>query len=619
MKKIYLCAMALSVGSISFGQQLNEKIDFGSNHLASEHKSSLSNTANNKALGTVIWSDDFDTPSDWIIDNNGQTGSQFGWTIDAVSDGWWSAAGINSVSGGNFAELSNGVPQTSTQAMGVTYTLTNDTAIDLIALGGSENSTLEFNQYGARFNDLTEIQISTDGTTFIKIGDNLDKSVHSQTSSNPWPNPDFKSINLAPYLTAASATTVWIRFSWTTNYPTQAGNANVWVTYGWYLDDLKIRTNPTNDMKATAGYWGSDGTHYSKIPVNQVTQIDFRADVVNNGLSTLSNAITTVTANGTSSSSPTGVSIAAGAIDSLVASFTPSATPTSYNFTWTTSSDSLDDTPTDNDLVGGSFEVGGFIYARDTYCASPGTGGGNDITGATSSEEFEAGNIYEIYANDMAYGIDVTIGAGTVAGEAIEVKLYDVTAGSFTTPVAISNPYVVTAGDIGNEVQLRFGAAASVTAGSTYFAAVHAYGGNAGGEFLYGTCGTSPDPTHPNGTNSFISYGTMENPTGSEYYTSRTPMIRLNMDGTVEIKEEASSSTSFSVYPNPSNGVFNINLASNEANTVAVSVKNIVGQTIINETVNVSGQTNHTISLADYSKGVYFLTVNEETIKLIVE
>jgi hypothetical protein len=73
------------------------------------------------------------------------------------------------------------------------------------------------------------------------------------------------------------------------------------------------------------------------------------------------------------------------------------------------------------------------------------------------------------------------------------------------------------------------------------------------------------------------------------------------------------------VYPNPSAGVFNINLASNEANTASVSVKNIVGQTILNETVNVSGNTNHTISLADYSKGVYFLTVNQETVKLIVE
>jgi hypothetical protein len=53
--------------------------------------------------------------------------------------------------------------------------------------------------------------------------------------------------------------------------------------------------------------------------------------------------------------------------------------------------------------------------------------------------------------------------------------------------------------------------------------------------------------------------------------------------------------------------------------TAAISVKNVVGQTILNKTVNVSGRSTETISLSDYSKGVYFLTVNDETVKLIIE
>jgi hypothetical protein len=82
--------------------------------------------------------------------------------------------------------------------------------------------------------------------------------------------------------------------------------------------------------------------------------------------------------------------------------------------------------------------------------------------------------------------------------------------------------------------------------------------------------------------------------------------------------DAADEATSFSVYPNPSNGDFTINLVG-EAKTANITVKNVVGQTIINKTVNVAGNSTETISLTDYSKGVYFLTVNGETTKLIVE
>jgi hypothetical protein len=38
-----------------------------------------------------------------------------------------------------------------------------------------------------------------------------------------------------------------------------------------------------------------------------------------------------------------------------------------------------------------------------------------------------------------------------------------------------------------------------------------------------------------------------------------------------------------------------------------------------NKRLNIAGNTTKTISLPDYSKGVYFLTVDGETTKLIVE
>ena len=76
------------------------------------------------------------------------------------------------------------------------YTLTTSAPIDVIALAGTNQVTLEFEQFGARFNDLQQILYSTDGITFTPIGDNLDKPVLSASGGSAYANPDLKQINL---------------------------------------------------------------------------------------------------------------------------------------------------------------------------------------------------------------------------------------------------------------------------------------------------------------------------------------------------------------------------------------------------------------------------------------
>jgi hypothetical protein len=184
-----------------------------------------------KSLGITLWSDDFTFDSTWVINNDGQTGINFGWNINNASDGWWAATGINSTSGGKYAELVNGDPTASpaTQALDVVYTLTTAQPIDIAALGGTNQVSLQFQQYGARFNDLQEFQISTDGITFITVGSNADMPVLSSAGGAAYSNPNNKTINLANYLTA-NPSPIWIRFSWTTGFPGSASNPNVWIT-----------------------------------------------------------------------------------------------------------------------------------------------------------------------------------------------------------------------------------------------------------------------------------------------------------------------------------------------------------------------------------------------------
>ena len=204
--------------------------------LLSEEKQNLKAPLE-KDLGVTIWSDNFDDPATWTLDNNGLGGVEYGWNINDVSEGWYSSGGINSTSGGNYAELVNGDAIAGTQELDVTFTMTTTDPIDVIALAGTNQVTLEFEQYGARFNDLQQILISTDGISFEPIGDNLDKPVLSQSGGSAYPNPDLKQINLGTVLTPTSDP-IWIRFSWTTNYPGSATNPNVWITYGWYIDDV---------------------------------------------------------------------------------------------------------------------------------------------------------------------------------------------------------------------------------------------------------------------------------------------------------------------------------------------------------------------------------------------
>jgi hypothetical protein len=67
--------------------------------------------------------------------------------------------------------------------------------------------------------------------------------------------------------------------------------------YGWYIDDVKIVTNPTNDLSVTSTFWGTAGLPYFQIPDEQVTEIGFAADVFNGGVNTQTNVKLNIDAN----------------------------------------------------------------------------------------------------------------------------------------------------------------------------------------------------------------------------------------------------------------------------------------------------------------------------------
>jgi hypothetical protein len=77
------------------------------------------------------------------------------------------------------------------------------------------------------------------------------------------------------------------------------------------------------------------------------------------------------------------------------------------------------------------------------------------------------------------------------------------------------------------------------------------------------------------------------------------------------------------VYPNPNNGIFNVELAAANSTEFTFVVRNVIGQTLVNSTETINGNFIKSIDLSNESDGIYFLTVksinSEKTAKIIVK
>lgn len=547
-----------------------------------------------KTLGVTIWSDNFSTPANWTIDNSGQSGIDFGWNINNVSDGWYSANGITSTGGGNYAELVNGDPTLTpgTQALAVTYTLTTANPINITALGGSNQVSLQFQQYGARFNDLQEIQISTDGVIFTTVGNNLDKSVLSSTGGAAYPNPDNKSINLATVL-GSNPGNVWIRFSWTTNYPNQATNANVWITYGWYIDNVKIVTNPTNDLSLTSDYVGSAGLFYYQIPTTQTAPIDFEIDLFNGGINNQNNVQYNINVN---SGAFTGSSAAANIVSldtatlTVTTPFTPAALG-NYTVVHSITADSTDDIPTNNTIGNTAFSVTNYIYARDNGTAAGSTSNGVD--------GFEAGNLFDIVTPQTLKAVDVRLlgGAnGTVVGTEVFVKIYSIDAMGDFVFESESDPVIVVAGDLNTNRTFALSMPVNMVVG-TYLAVC--------GSYSTGLKVVNAGSTDPQ-TSFFLDL--FDN---TWYYQTSIPYVRLNFEPTIGLNENSTAFNSL-VYPNPADNVLNIKMQSDAQTMAVISVLDNTGKEVMSAESNFTGSESTSLNIEGLSSGIYSVRISSE-------
>jgi hypothetical protein len=590
MKKLLLFVSALS--SVAFAQKAPRMQTF--QDLVNAPKELTKAPIDEKILGVTLWSDDFSTPANWTIDNSGQSGAEFGWNINNTSEGWWSANGISSTSGGNNAELVNGDAQAATQALNVTYTMTTAQAIDIAALGGNNQVSIQFQQYGARFNDLQEIQISTDGVTFTTVGNNLDKTVLSAAGGSAYANPDTKIINLATYL-PSTPSPIWIRFSWTTNFPGSATNPNVWITYGWYIDDVKIVTNPTNDLSVTGNYWGAVGLPYYQIPDEQVSEIGFSADVFNGGVNTQNNVKLNINANNgawTGSSAPVSIASLDTATLELATFYTPPATIGNISITRTITADSTDDIPANNALSNVDFAITDFIYARDN-----GTPAGSTTNG---TDGFEVGNLFDIFQDATLKAVNIRLpgGAnGATVGTEVFVKLYslDPTTGDFVFE-SESMPLAIQSNNLNTNLVMELEPYIDVTAGITYLVVAGSY--SAG--LRVSNAGKSEPQT------SFF----LDMADNTWYYTTNTPMVRMNFDPILSVAEQNELSHAV-IMPNPTQGNATLRFDLQNASDLTYTVTDVAGKIMQTTSLNSLAAGSHELSInaESWAAGIYTVSI----------
>jgi Metallo-peptidase family M12B Reprolysin-like/Secretion system C-terminal sorting domain len=101
-------------------------------------------------------------------------------------------------------------------------------------------------------------------------------------------------------------------------------------------------------------------------------------------------------------------------------------------------------------------------------------------------------------------------------------------------------------------------------------------------------------------------------PTGNIYYAVNTTPFAISL-----LNAESFGLDNFSLYPNPNNGSFNIKFNSSSNNDIAISVHDMRGRQVFNNSYQNSGLFDQNIQLDNVQAGVYLVTVQEGDKKVV--
>ena len=603
MKKIYLSILGIAALSCSYAQMSIETKERVLETQKKEQVTPSSSKAKNKsekALGTPIFTSDFTNTSDWTTATpSGTAVTGTGWNVNGtVESTFFAGDRILSTSGGNFAELWNG--SYSAPNVGATHTLTTANPIVI----STNNLTLKFEQFGAVFNDEQEMYISTDNTTWVKVGDNSDIPALTGSGGSRFDNPTVKEIVLSNYI-SGSATSLWVRFSWTSANQTST-LPGWWFSYGWMIDDVAVSTLADDDLLIINSVLsaGAQSLMYTKVPLHQATALHFASNIVNIGGNTSNDAALSVTITGgsTYTSAPAMIS----PMDTTLfesEEFTLTQTGV-YNYT-ATATTSADDNSSNNSRMG-SFEI-----TQSKFTVEDGSNSGSfSNTTSNIGQSVKIGNVMDVFENSKIDSMYVFISnTETNVGQEFKGEIWKLNSSDEYELLVETDFTPITSGMLGKEVKLPLNNIVNVSAGDDLLVMASHEGGTTAVRF--GLAQVLPDQY----VLGYTATGT------SPFYISGMNAVRVGvyMNPSASIIENKGNVVSVAtIYPNPTNGLSNLSYSLNTASDVTVKMIDVTGKVISTNSIKGQVAGSHTLELdaTELKNGVYYVTIytDEETV-----
>jgi len=607
MKKIYLFATVLALGSTAFGQkrQVAPLVD------AAESPSVLTDKISNiqhynfgKAPGDVIFSESFNgsmggftvaagtMDTIWKFDTDGPDG-QYSSTTNADI--------ITSTTAGNGflifdADFSN--PGASSGFIARIGNLTSP-AVDMT---GKNNAVITFE---SRYRTccanafFLKLQVSTDD-----FASSQTYNVHLADNGVNFLSPThLKKVNVSDFLsTATNKSNFKFRFLF------DGAEGGSTTHYFWQVDDVKVYDNWTDDNTIIKKFMqaGTFGIPYYNMTVNQISPIVFGASVQNDGVSAAAGTIltTSITNGATASTVSAPISLPASTLDTvLTAAWTPTATsPVIYNFMHTISATATDQNPGDNVLLD-SMNITNSVYSVDN-----GTLGASftNISGQVGNP-IACGNVMEIINDDWITGVSISLNSTSAnVGQIIkgEIWKYDAASADYfyfaeTDEVPITtgnNNTTLTINMLGGPIQIFAGDDLLVMQSNL-------------GSFN----GTSPVNVSVR-TSQSVEAGIVQGVSaGSTFFLSnpRAIRVRLNLNPSLSLDEKSEAISISNLSPNPTNETATLNFTTRNEQNVSIQVVDLTGKVMFTKAMGSLIAGGHTVQIdsRDYNAGVYFVNV----------
>lgn len=584
MKRITLNLFALSFLCAAHAQNSSEsKYPQAPKHIYQTTNQKTSTPASVK--GIQLWSDDFSDPSKWTMDNTSTP--PIDWSIE--TDG--TLIPVTALSPAAFTTVSNGYAFINSDAQGeagiqnCNMTLTTP----ITTLGSSPNVSIVFQNSYRTYGDIRIVRVSNDGGTTWTDFNVTDGTEAFAVNTE---NPTMVNINISS--AAGNQPSVLLQF-------------NYQAAWGWYwaIDDIKIVETDDYDLNLQSSLWGVTGAYgaemaYYQTPIAQIAPISFAGKAQNIGVMAQTDAELAVDIPSTSYSETSAqYTLDPGQVDTLVVSnaFTPASSVASYTANISIASGATEPDMTNNDLNPINFEITNYTYARDKGSKT----GGIYNAGAM----YEAGNLFDIFANASLYGVDIFVDDSSVidavfAGRIYEYDAAQTSVGGFVN-IGETDFHTIIEADLGEKVTVYFNTPIALSAGKSYLVVAAAPGG-AGDDLIIPTSGVSPANT------SFYYDATTEATPEKWSYITGTPMVRMNFLNNAGIEENENVSK-VNVYPNPVNTSTNVSFDLINESEVQITITDLAGKIVSVNDLGSLNAGNHiqTISTESLQSGIYMI------------